>query len=147
MRKLSLLLLLFAFVQVQAQDIVKSLEQDAPNQGKVTIHQDPAIAALMNAEKAAVGNQKVIKAQGFRVQVYAGNNSRNARSEANSVSEKVKKYFPDLKVYVLFDPPRRLCQVGDFRSIEEADATMRKMKSTGAFREAFIVKAQVNIPL
>ena len=44
MRKLGLLLLLFAFVgAMQAQNIVKSLERNVPGQGKVTIHQDPRI--------------------------------------------------------------------------------------------------------
>ena len=48
MRKLGLLLLLFAFVgAMQAQNIVKSLERNVPGQGKVTIHQDPRIEALL----------------------------------------------------------------------------------------------------
>ena len=33
------------------------------------------------------------------------------------------------------------------RSIEEADAMMRKMKATGVFKEVSIVKDEVNIPL
>jgi hypothetical protein len=40
-----------------------------------------------------------------------------------------------------------LCRVGDFRTIEEADATMRQLRSTGVFKEVSIVKEQVNIPL
>ena len=37
--------------------------------------------------------------------------------------------------------------LGDFRSIEEADAMMRKLKATGVFKEVSIVKDQINIPL
>ena len=59
----------------------------------------------------------------------------------------VKVYFPELAVYTSFNPPRWLCRVGDFRSIEEADAMMRKMKATGVFKEVSIVKDEVNIPL
>jgi outer membrane protein assembly factor BamA len=40
-----------------------------------------------------------------------------------------------------------LCRVGDFRSIEEADAAMRRLKATGVFKEVSIVREQINIPL
>ena len=51
MKKLSLLFLLLVLAAgVQAQsDIVKSLERNVPGQGKVTIHQDPRIAALLGS--------------------------------------------------------------------------------------------------
>ena len=49
MRKLGLLLWMLAFTAVgaQAQNIIKSLERTVPGQGKVTIHQDPKIEALI----------------------------------------------------------------------------------------------------
>ena len=122
MKKLALLILLFvlAGASAQAQNIVKSLERNVPGQGKVT---------------------------GFRIQAYAGNNTRQAKNDAYRVSSQVKVYFPELAVYTSFNPPRWLCRVGDFRSIEEADAMMRKMKATGVFKEVSIVKDEVNIPL
>ena len=148
MRKLSLLLLLFAFTGiVRAQNIVKSLERYVPGQGKVTIHQDPRIEALLGTEYVATGEQTILKSPGYRVQVYAGNNSRTARNEATNMASKVKEYFPDLKTYAFFTSPRWLCRVGDFRSIEEADAMMRKLRATGVFKEVSIVKDQINIPL
>ena len=68
MRKLALLtlLLVLAVVGVQAQGIVKSLERNVPGQGKVTIHQDPRIGALIGMERPATGEQKIIKTSGFR---------------------------------------------------------------------------------
>lgn len=147
MKKLSLFLLLFAFTGAQAQNIVQSLERNVPGQGKVNIHQDERIAALLGTERPATGEQTVIKSAGYRIQVYAGNNSRNARNEASGVASRVKEQFPDLKIYTSFTSPRWLCRVGDFRSIEEADAMMRKLKATGMFKEVSIVKEQINIPL
>ncbi|WP_071147236.1 SPOR domain-containing protein [Bacteroides ihuae] len=148
----ALLFLLFAFSVAKAQNIVKSLERDVPGQGKVTVHQDSRLEALLGQEhtsNAITGSeeQEFIKVAGYRVQVYAGNNSRSARSEAQNIGFKVKEYFPDLKVYTTFSSPRWLCRVGDFRSIEEADAALRQLKATGVFREVSIVKEQVNIPL
>ena len=115
--------------------------------GKVTIHQDPKIEALIGVERPSMGEQKVLKAAGFRIQAYAGNNTREAKNDAYRVASRIKEYFPELTIYTSFNPPRWLCRVGDFRSIEEADAMMRKLKATGVFKEVSIVKDQINIPL
>ena len=153
MKKLGLLLVAcfaFATISVAQNNIVKSLERNVPGQGKVTIHQDARIAALIGSEYVPAGSdeQKVIKSSGYRVQVYAGNNTRQAKNEAYSVASQYKKsVFPDLPVYTSFNPPRWLCRAGDFRSIEEADAMMRQLRATGAFKEVSIVKDQINIPL
>jgi Sporulation related domain. len=147
MKVLLILLFVWAGTSVQAQNIVKSLERTVPGQGKVTIHQDPRIEALIGMERPVTGEQKVIKTSGFRIQAYAGNNTRQAKNDAYHVASQIKEYFPELTVYTSFNPPRWLCRVGDFRSIEEADATMRKMKATGVFKEVSIVKDQINIPL
>ena len=150
MKKLGLLLVAcfaFATISVAQNNIVKSLERNVPGQGKVTIHQDPRIEALIGMERPATGEQKVIKTSGFRIQAYAGNNTRQAKNDAYHVASRVKEYFPELTVYTSFNPPRWLCRVGDFRSIEEADAMMRRLKSTGVFKEVSIVRDQINIPL
>ena len=83
MRKLGLLLWMLAFTAVgaQAQNIIKSLERTVPGQGKVTIHQDPKIEALIGVERPSLGEQKVLKAAGFRIQAYAGNNTREAKHQ------------------------------------------------------------------
>ena len=149
MKKLSLLILLFVLIgaSAQAQSIIKSLERTVPGQGKVTIHQDPRIEALLGVERSSIGEQKVIKTTGFRIQAYAGNNTRAAKNHAYGVAARVRQYFPELAVYTSFNPPRWICRVGDFRSIEEADAVMRKLKATGVFKEVSIVRDQINVPL
>ena len=114
------------------------------------IYQDDKISALLGAAYVKSEDEtepKVLKARGYRVQVYAGNNSRIARQEANDVAEQIRMEFPELPVYAFFQPPRWLCRVGDYRSIEEADASMRRLKATGKFKEVSIVREQINIPL
>ena len=152
MKKLGLLFVacfVFATISVAQNNIVKSLERNVPGQGRVTIHQDARIAALIGSEYVPAGSdeQKVIKSSGYRIQVYAGNNTRQAKNEAYSVASDIKERFPDLPVYTSFNPPRWLCRAGDFRSIEEADAMMRQLRATGVFKEVSIVKDQINIPL
>lgn len=136
-----------AFASAQ-NNIVKSLERNVPGQGKVTIHQDARIGALIGQQYIPTGTDKgVLKSQGYRVQVYAGNNTSRAKNEAYAMGERIKDYFPDLSVYASFKSPRWLCRVGDFPSIEEADAMMRQLRATGVFKEVSIVKEQINIPL
>lgn len=151
MKRLLLALAGLSFLlSVAAQDnIVKSLEQNVPGQGKVTIHQDERIEALLGRVHvgSSAGEQKVFRTAGYRVQVYAGSNTRQAKNEAHAVAASVKELFPELPVYSFFTPPRWLCRVGDFRSIEEADAMMRKLRATGQFREVSIVRDQIQIPL
>lgn len=151
MKRLLLALAGLSFLlSAAAQDnIVKSLERNVPGQGKITIHQDERIEALVGKTHtvSATGERQVIKTSGYRVQVYAGSNTRAAKNEAHSVAASVKEIFPDLPVYSFFTPPRWLCRVGDYRSIEEADAMMRQLRATGRFKAISIVRDQINIPL
>lgn len=153
---LSLLLFILPVSVACAQrNIVESLQTRHSGEGTVTIHQDAHIASLIgtryvksaSAQGSVTGNNKVLKARGFRIQVYAGNNSRTARTEANAMGNKVKEDFPEIPVYTYFQPPRWLCRVGDFKSMEEAYATMRKLKESGNFKEVSIVREQINIPI
>ncbi|MBQ8888880.1 MAG: SPOR domain-containing protein [Bacteroidaceae bacterium] len=131
------------------RNIVNELQQEKVGEGRVTIHQDAKIDALLGSVyvKSDDAEPKILKARGYRIQVYAGNNSRVARTEANEVAEKIKMEFPEIPVYAYFQPPRWLCRVGDYRSIEEADAAMRRLKATGNFKEVSIVREQINIPI
>ena len=151
MRYFLLLIGLCLGLSVSAQtNIVENLQVNRVGQGTVKIHQDAKISALLGAAYVKSEDEtepKVLKARGYRVQVYAGNNSRIARQEANDVAEQIRMEFPELPVYAFFQPPRWLCRVGDYRSIEEADASMRRLKATGKFKEVSIVREQINIPL
>ena len=140
----------FSLSAAAQKNIVEDLQTSRVGQGTVTIHQDAKISALLGAtyvKSAGENEPKMLKARGYRIQVYAGNNSRIARQEANDVAELIKIEFPELPVYAFFQPPRWLCRVGDYRSIEEADASMRRLKATGKFKEVSIVREQINIPL
>ena len=151
MRYFLLLIGLCFGISASAQvNIVDELQKERVGQGTVTVHQDAAISALLGSVYVKDVNEtepKVLKSRGYRVQVYAGNNSRVARQEANDMAELIKTEFPELPVYAFFQPPRWLCRVGDYRSIEEADASMRRLRATGKFKEVSIVREQINIPL
>lgn len=142
---------MFLPLVLYGQDIVKTLKTNKSGQGRVTIYQSSAIDALIGRADNVLSEEdksaKKGKAVGYRVMLYAGNNSRVSRSEAESVAKQVKEMFPEAVVYVRFSSPRWLCQLGDFRNIEEADAWMRKINATGKFKEMSIVKEQINVQL
>lgn len=138
-------------MKIKAQDnIVKSLERYEAGCGTVIVHQDSRLNALLGVKstgRVAVGETRVLKESGYRIQVYAGSNSREGKNAAHDVEAQVRSHFPELAVYTMFSSPRWLCQAGDFRTVEEAYAMMRKMKQLGTFNEATIVRSQIIIPL
>ena len=134
----------------QEASILSSLGRDVPGQGRVSIHQDARISALIGQKPLppAEGEEvPVIKRAGYRIQLYAGGNTRVAKNEAYAVAEKLQELFPDLPVYTSFNPPRWLCRAGDYRSIEEADHVMRQLRATGEFKEVSIVREQINLKI
>ena len=142
---LSLFLLLSAATGYAQHTIVESLETRQAGEGTVTVHEESYITSLIGLRNTGGAAQKTLKARGFRIQVYAGNNSRVARNEAQRIADKVKETFPEMPVYTYFQPPRWLCRVGDFKSIEEAHVAMRKLKGSGEFKEAAIVMIDTDL--
>lgn len=150
MKYLSLLIIILSFHSVvSAQDnIITRIERNVPGQGRVKIYQDPAIAKLIGRQlPVETGKRGTFRMNGYRIQVYAGSNSRESKAEAERQAAQVKQYLPGISVYTTFVSPRWICRVGDFRSIEEADAVMRNLKRTGVFKEVSIVREQVTITL
>lgn len=76
-----------------------------------------------------------------------GNNTSRAKNELTLWAHESKNISRNFLFIPLSTPPRWLCRVGDFRSIEEADAMMRQLRATGVFKEVSIVKEQINIPI
>ncbi|KAA6348944.1 hypothetical protein EZS27_003655 [termite gut metagenome] len=146
---LFLVLLFSSLFVANAQEqttIINSLQQKSAGEGQVTIHQEPNIEALLGTRHIG-GEEKTIKVPGYRIQVYAGNNSREAREEALRPASKIRELFPSVEVYTYFDPPHWVCRVGDFPTIEEADNMMRKIKNEMYLKEIFLIKEQINIYL
>ncbi len=85
-----------------------------------------------------------VRMNGFRVQVYAGGNSREAKRRAYQMEGQVKNLFPDQPVYTRFVPPRWICHVGDFQTREEALELLEDLRKTGRFPEAITVKCKIN---
>lgn len=88
--------------------------------------------------------RKSYKTMGFRVQVFAGGNSRNDRQKAQNIGNDIKMNYPDQPIYVHFYSPRWICRVGNYRSYEEAHHMLLNVKRLG-YKQACIVKGKISI--
>ncbi|MGL4781054.1 MAG: SPOR domain-containing protein [Bacteroidales bacterium] len=126
--------------------ILQSLMKQKPGQGVVIVHQSDAIAKLLGVRSYSETKNEFTQ-EGYRVQVFSGNNQTKSKSEANWKQDKVKEMFPNLQTYVTFKSPFWRLRVGDFRSYEEADQLMRQLKR--AFpqfgKEMYVVRDEIKI--
>lgn len=100
-----------------------------------------------NAEAESPRPAKVrrYKVSGYRVQIYAGNNSRNSRIEAEKAAQQFKGYFPKVPTYTHFYPPRWVCRVGDFKTSEQAQAFMQQLRQLKVFSGLIVVKSAIQV--
>ena len=98
--------------------------------------------------EAPVDNTKKImrgyKVNGYRVQAFAGGNSRKDRQEAEQTGDKIKASYPNEPVYVHFYSPRWICRVGNYRTYEEAHQMLVSLRKLG-FTQATIVKGKITV--
>jgi hypothetical protein len=134
------LLLFFCLLTPAQEKITDRMQRTAWGQGTVTIHQDEALYNLLGSY---YNPDSKIQVKGYRIQIYAGGNTRESRDAANAAASTVRQAFPDLGVYTEFIAPRWLCRVGDYKTFEEADAQLREFKKQGLFRGATIIPNQL----
>lgn len=84
------------------------------------------------------------KVTGYRVQVYAGGNSRKDKIQAENISTNIKALFPGQPVYCHFYSPRWICRMGNYRTYEEAQEYLTRVRALG-YSQASIVKGQITV--
>jgi len=141
------LLLFTALASAQQRTLVQELQRDIPGKGQIRIEGDVRLDSLIGIMSEAQSGSK-IKAKGYRIQVYAGNNTRASKERANEVDKYIRSNYPDLPVHTEFKNPRWLCTVGDFLYYEEAYDVMRKLKKETPYKGIIILRNQdITIPL
>ena len=94
-----------------------------------------------NTKKIMTGGYKI---NGYRVQAFAGGNSRKDRQQAEQVGNQIKNNFPGVPVYVHFYSPRWICRVGNYRTYEEAHQMLLSLRKMG-LSEAVVVKGKITV--
>lgn len=121
-----------SYIAKSANDITQTADK-LKNQ---TLKQDTSITTLKRG---------TFSSRGYRIQVYSGDDSRNARQTARQMAGQLKALFPELPVYTRFFSPHWTCRAGDFRTHEEANQYFQEVRKTGIFKAATIIKCNIQV--
>lgn len=122
----------------------------APHEGdKGDEAERAAVAEVTEAGQGSAGTRKKVmlnsrKVNGYRVQAFAGGNTRQDRLKAEQVGNEIKQRFPEEPVYVHFYSPRWICRIGNYRSYEEAHQMLLEIQQLG-YKQALIVKGKITV--
>ena len=102
---------------------------------------NPQDEGVDTSKKMIRGGHKVT---GYRVQAFAGGNSRKDRIQAEQIGNNIKAQFANVPVYVHFYSPRWICRVGNYRTYEEAHQMLVHLRNLG-YNQASIVKGKITV--
>ena len=108
---------------------------------QTTQDETPEEGPVDNTKKIMTGGYKF---NGYRVQAFAGGNSRKDRQQAEAVGNQIKSSYPEVPVYVHFYSPRWICRVGNYRTYEEAHQMLLSLRKMG-LTEAVVVKGKITV--
>ena len=126
------------------QNPQQSLQPQQPQRPQVTT-QPEATPDTTYTDEPRKKVLKGYKINGYRVQVFAGGNSRDARLKAERTGREINSLFPGEPVYVHFYSPRWICRMGNYRTYEEAHQILNAVKKLG-YKSAIIVKGKITVP-
>ncbi len=157
------------YSNAQSRSIVDDLNTTKAGQGKIVIYQDEGIRSLIGANMmtasistnpTAVASQlstttdgtdapkNFIRARGYRIQVYSGNDQKVAKNEANSRKGAIQSSFPNMEVTVSYNSPVWRVRAGNFKTQEQASQALSELKAKfPGFKEMRVVDDVVKIPV
>jgi len=114
----------------------------APTAATPTASPTPGATTTETVDTTTVKKTQSYKVTGYRVQAFAGGNSRADRQKAEGTRNAIKQQFPNVPVYVHFYSPRWICRVGNYRTYEEAHQMLVTLQNMG-FSQCSIVKGKI----
>ena len=115
-----------------------------PRQNDTLVTVAPPVQTI--ADSTLVKPKRTYRTTGYRVQVFAGGNSRQDRQRAEQIGNQLRSLFPEHQVYVHFFSPRWICRIGNFKEYEEAVKMKSELKQMG-YGSTTIVKGKITLPL
>ena len=84
---------------------------------------------------------------GYRIQAYSDNNHKTAKAAAQQRARDIAMKFPQYRSYITYKAPSWRLRIGDFKSRQEAQAALQRIKSVYPkfAREMVIVRDRINI--
>ena len=135
---------------ITANDSI-SIVENITSDSKCTINQASILSYRLNkaVEIADTTQDNAVEKQyisGYRIQVFSDNNSRTAKAEARYKANNISEKFPELRTYITYNAPFWRLRVGDFRTPEEANDIVIKLKEEFPkySKEIRIVRDRIN---
>lgn len=125
----------------EKKEAPKAKSETAPRRSNHEENNTTDITTVDTSKKVMRNGYRVT---GYRVQVYAGGNSRSDKNKAESIGNQIKADFPGQPVYVHFYSPRWICRMGNFRTYEEAQEMLKRVRNAG-YRQASLVKGKITV--
>ena len=126
--------------QEKAAEAKRNAEK-AEAEHRAEVEEEFNIPTVDMRKKVMRGARNVI---GYRVQAFAGGNTRADKQKAQQAGNAIKMRFPDQPIYVHFYSPRWICRVGNYKSIGEARRMLNAVKAMG-YKSAIIVKGKITV--
>ena len=122
-------------------------EREEPKKRKVIGFENNNITTedgttIVDTRKKVMRNAQ--KVTGYRIQAFAGGNTRADRVKAEQAGGKLKNAFPQQPIYVHFYSPRWICRMGNYKTYNEAAKLLKKVKALG-YPQACIVKGKITV--
>lgn len=155
------------YTNAQSASIIDDLNTTKSGQGKIIIYQDEAIKnmvgrsivshnvsttasndlQLSSSKEAEHSSKTYIRAKGYRIQVYAGNDQKRSKNEAQARRSEILSAYPNMEVSISYTSPVWKVKAGNFKTREQAVAALNEMKSQfpGFGREMHVISDAVNI--
>lgn len=111
------------------------------NRQETDIQEENDITVVDTRKKVMMNSYKT---DGYRVQAFAGGNTRKDRQKAERIGNEIKMNFPDEPIYVHFYSPRWICRVGNYKSYEEAHNMLLEIRKLG-YNQAVVVKGKITL--
>ena len=125
----------------KAAEAKRAAEKAAAEKRAEAAEEEFNIPTVDMRKKVMRGARKVT---GYRVQAFAGGNTRADKNKAQQAGNAIKMRFPDQPIYVHFYSPRWICRVGNYRSLGEARRMLNAVKAMG-YKSAIIVKGKITV--
>ena len=133
-------------VKPEADDSIPE-KREEPKKRKVIGYENYNITTedgttIVDKRKKVMSN--ATKVSGYRIQAFAGGNTRADRVKAEQAGNKLKNTFPDQPVYVHFYSPRWICRMGNYKTYNEAAKLLKQVRKLG-YPQACIVKGKITV--
>lgn len=115
--------------------------REAQRDQKLKELEETATADAPTRKKVMSNSKKVM---GYRIQVFAGANTREDRAKAQEMGAKIKVDVPGQPVYVHFYSPRWCCRFGNYRRQDDANDMLKKIKKMG-YKNSCVVKSAITV--